>query len=118
MCPEHARIGIVDDDVDVRESIRRFLRMSGHEVVAEAGSLKEALLLASRLNYLDVEVLLLDGNLGESNEDWREVLEAVSHYAPGVKVVAFSSNPMDDPRVVKFEKFNQPSELGALISKL
>lgn len=93
MSPEKARIFVAEDDSDWQEIISSKLRRAGHQVVARASSLPEALSAVKTLLNLNVDVAVLDGNLNEHDHDGRDgqsVLRAIREHAPHIRVVGMS----------------------------
>lgn len=107
MSPEKAKVIIVDDSQDYRESLSEFLGMVGHTVVAEAGSLNQALELVNSLHQGDVDVALIDGNLSHFSQggfDDARVAEAFREKLPGVPLFSISLDEQqwsDDPSLTK-----------------
>lgn len=79
------RILIVDDHPLVREGLRRLLREAGYRVVGEAGSAKEAELLAVELRP---DLVIWDWALPDGG---REVLARFMGRFPGVGVLVVSA---------------------------
>lgn len=87
--PSGIRIAIVDDDMFVRASMRRYLSsFPDFHFAGEAASALEALEL---VQVRPVDVLLLDANMPGTSGI--EVLPHLRRSAPGVQVVVLSADP-------------------------
>jgi CheY-like chemotaxis protein len=78
---------VVDDDTAVRGLIVRILRSGGHVVVAEAGSVAEAL---TRAEALRPDVALVD--IGLPDGDGFSLTRQLRAMATEIRVVVFSSD--------------------------
>lgn len=95
MCPENAKVFVVEDYAIRLRAIKQFLEKGGHEVVLTASSLDEALDAVPKLNELGIQVATVDGNLtllDDSGDDGRMVVHAIRDMAPEIKIVGHSSN--------------------------
>ena len=108
MSPERARVFVVDDNDDYRDSLKEFLILSGHTVIAEATSLGSAMETIKGLE--NVDVALIDGNLSETSRggyDGARVAKEFREKFPGVPLYAISvdSQPWsDDPTLTKLNE--------------
>lgn len=57
------RVGIFEDDESVRGLISDIVAMDGHDIVAEAASMREALEIIAGLGRRALDVAFVDGNL-------------------------------------------------------
>lgn len=97
MCPENAKVFVVEDLADWQEGIKGTLETGGHSVVDSARTLKEALDKIPLLEGQGVQVAIIDGNLTEgdtSGRDGQTVLEAIRTHAPSVKTIGLSGPPI------------------------
>jgi len=78
---------VVDDDAAVRGLIVRILRSYGHQAVAEAGSVADAL---TRAAALAPDVVLVD--IGLPDGDGFDLTRRLRTRSPDVRVVLFSSD--------------------------
>ena len=78
---------VVDDDAAVRGLIVRILRSYGHQAVAEAGSVADAL---ARAEALGPDVVLVD--IGLPDGDGFDLTRRLRTRSPAVRVVLFSSD--------------------------
>lgn len=95
MSPENARVFVVEDEKLWQKCLKRWLEKGGHQIVASATTLEQALEIAKRLKKMGVQVVTLDGNLRDkirSGEDAQVVLREIRSHAPEVKVVGLSSD--------------------------
>lgn len=97
--PKSAKVFLVDDNEGYRDTVKIVLRgVTGHEVVAEAGSLVDALNEIPNLLKKGVNVAILDGNLtpGDiSGDDGRTIASEIHKQAPEIKVIVNSTEPYD-----------------------
>lgn len=97
MCPENARVFVVEDLDDWQQGIKETLETGGHSVVGSAQALEEALEKIPLLEGQGVQVAIIDGNLTEgdtSGSDGQTILEAIHAHAPNVKTIGLSSLPI------------------------
>ena len=114
---------IVDDSTSFRQILSELVEKHPHwSVMAEAGDGEEAVCLAAR--YLP-DVLLMDVNMPVMNGV--EATRRIKHFAPQVRVIAFSGYPDDEFRQASLRAgadFHLPKEdldvgtLGRLIAVL
>ena len=111
------RIFLVEDNTAVREGVRRTLEESGHEVVAEAVTLQDALNFVDQLKEGVVDVAILDGSLFPgSQEDGRRVAKALRDQIPesSIKIIVFSARDQSWGDVY-VPKSSGPAELLKII---
>lgn len=115
MCPEKARVLVVDDNENARKMVKEQLESAGHSVAAESESLPATLLM---LDYLsNIDGALLDGNLSPYSEggyDGAQIAEQFREKFPGKFVYSISSSKQewsDDPKLT-FD------DLDAIISRI
>ncbi len=95
------QVVLIDDNRDVRGSFGEILREEGHNVVAEAGSVSEALDLILRLDEMKVRVVVLDGNLSPSstgNADGIRLTKAIREGSKA-KVIGLSGEKYPGPEI-------------------
>lgn len=95
MSPERAKVFVAEDDKSWQELIKEILVDEGHEVVSLATNLQDALAAIERLEELDVQVAIIDGNLTNydtSGHDGQTVLKAIRETASKVKTIGLSGN--------------------------
>lgn len=80
--PLSVRVLVAEDDTDLRASLSRNLSAVGHVVVAEVGTLSDAL---ERAKELTPDVLLLDAHLGPTQ--MVEVARTLALNTPSVAVI-------------------------------
>lgn len=85
-----ASIFLVEDDRITHEFLSEALRQRGHSVLLEAFSKEEALQKTQEVRDLYIEVLILDGNLGTSKQDGKEVAAYYRKEVPGLRILALS----------------------------
>ena len=101
------RVLIVDDHPSFRASAHRLLEDAGFEVVAQAGTVAEAL---STARALRPDVILLDINLPDG--DGYEVAGALAGEEPAAAVVLVSTYDPED-----FEPPEVTSNIAGFVSK-
>jgi DNA-binding NtrC family response regulator len=79
-----SRILVVEDDTDLRESLRRSFALPGYEVVASGSGIQARRILASS----SVRVLVAD--VVTADQDGLGLIRSVRKLQPSVKVIAFS----------------------------
>lgn len=119
MAPENAKVFLAEDDANLRGSARQFIERAGHNVVVEAGTLKDALGAIPQAKALGVNVAVVDANLTEketSGDDGMTVAAALREVIPGIKIISFSTirYPYGDDHVDKFDQ----AKLGTSITAL
>ena len=90
---DNARIILIEDDPTLRDDFRANLEVSGHKVVAQAGSVETAALLVDNLTPDDVDIAIVDGNLSEGSADGSDgerVAEDIHQRLGGVIVIGAS----------------------------
>lgn len=119
MSPEKARVFVAEDDSTWQDMIKEFLEMAGHSVVARATTLPEALNTVKRLDKLNVDVAIIDGNLDESESrgyDGQAVLRAIREHAPRVRTIGMSGNSVPGTDVDLGKRNLQ--NIGDVVTKL
>lgn len=97
MCPEKAKVFVVEDDRDWRLIINHRLNLAGHQVVGEAGTLQEAFAAIDHLGDLGVQVVTVDGRLsvhGRGTHEGQLVVEKIRAKHPDIKTVGVASTEM------------------------
>lgn len=99
MCPEKAKVFLIDDKFVCRDSLRRVLTLGGHTVVGEAASLDQALAAIERMKELGVQVVFVDGKLSRiypDNTEGEQVATAIrARYPDGdIKTIGMSAEPI------------------------
>lgn len=97
---EGARVALIEDREQMRRMMRLLLEDNGHEVVAEASDLDEALALVDDMadGVVEADVVLLDGNLQpatDTGEDARRVSERLQNRGVTTAVLGFSLSSME-----------------------
>lgn len=83
--PPEARVGIVEDDERIQQILARFLQRDGHQVVLSATSLAEAQRIFADESRPELDVLLLDKNLGDgTGEELGKI--AISAFAGATRI--------------------------------
>jgi signal transduction histidine kinase len=101
---ENALVLLVDDDDDVRKTVRSYLRRAGHEVT-EAASLKEA----AQLMAVDgLNMVVTDLDIGGENTGLEVAAEAPAHLAIMCITGLPSTNPLRQKAEQKFPVLSKP----------
>lgn len=119
MSPENARVLVVEDDEEWLNAIEEILESSGHRVVLTATTLKKALEVSEGLRDKNIDVAIIDGNLGPYRYDGRDgqiVISAIRKNAPNVKTVGMSGSDVPGTDV-DLGKHNLV-RLGEVVKKL
>lgn len=120
--PRKAKVFLVDDNENIRNSIKESLEREGHEVLIEAGSLEEALIKISDVAQKGVTIAIIDGSLSPPGtaftNDGEKVASALKKKAPDIKIISFSSHRANwgDKNLIKSEV--AASQLGGIITDL
>lgn len=104
-----AKVFVVDDEQAIRQILAAHLRIKGHEMVLEAGTLPEALDELARVKKLGVQVAIIDGAFPNSR-DGAALAAVLRNQAPCVKIVSFSGGDLQtwgDRNLRKPDDFNQ-----------
>ncbi len=94
--PTHAKVFLAEDDAMIRMFACESLQENGHAVVAEAGTLQEALDTLPKLGSLMVDVAVVDGNLTKndrSGKDGSTIASKIRSLFPSIKIIAWSGQP-------------------------
>jgi len=89
------KVFLIEDDKTLVGVERRFIQAEGHEVVLIASSCQEALDKISQAKDLDVNVAVIDGNLGTGPNDGPQVAQALKEAIAGIKIISFSGDIVD-----------------------
>lgn len=84
---EGARIAVIEDMPGSQKVVARTARIAGHEVVATANDLPQAIELSEKIvgGELEVDVVVLDGNLSPDfggGADARHVMRLLGYHNP------------------------------------
>lgn len=100
---ENSRIYLVEDNEQVRGFMKLMLEeLGGHKVVKEAASVQEVKASIGSFEPDEVDVALVDGNLGTSNDqsDGARVAAEIRTHLPGVVIIGISgSGPVEGAHV-------------------
>lgn len=97
---ERARVAVIEDSGTMRMLVRAYLEDEGHHVVvAEAADMEAAQELLADIHdgTLEVDVILLDGNLSDRDRtgaDARANIEMIRELGIGAAVLGFSAESM------------------------
>lgn len=123
--PPEARVAIIEDVPDLRFHYTFALEEHGHEVVAEAGTLAEARALVHTLGEIEVNVVLLDGNLSNDQNDGSEgrmLADAIKRDYPDTKIIGITSDPNGvngvDKNVYKSGVMIGGVDLGKIVTEI
>jgi CheY-like chemotaxis protein len=119
MCPEHANVAVIEDDPDNQRRIAERLTKSGHQVVATAVDLQEAIDLSNHLEVLGVHVAIVDGNLkpGDySGSDGTRVVQEIREKSPSVKILAFTSSDVTGADVLLDKTLSGYDRLAPIVT--
>lgn len=97
MCPEKARVAMIEDNAAIREMLRTALEFTGHIMVFEADTLPQALEFADKAGEYRADVAIVDGNLqaGSHCEDGILVVEALKKSDPSITTIGYSADCID-----------------------
>ncbi len=121
MTPENANVYLVEDNESLRESTKALLELDGHNVVAEAATLDEALEGISKARDAGVQVAVVDGNLSQndlSGNDGNTVADALRKAIPGIKIISYSSDEQDYGDVHVSKDVRRGVSISEVITKL
>jgi CheY-like chemotaxis protein len=98
---ENARVVVIEDNPIPRRIVRAALETNGHQIVAEAASMEQAMEVIGRLaiNELEADVILLDGNLDSNKVDYsdaRQIMAELKQANIGAAVLGFSGELLKD----------------------
>ncbi len=95
--PKGAKVFLVEDNDDFRETEKLLLTKSGHTVVLEARTLRDAMEKVKEAREKGVNVAVLDGSLNDSvaSRDGATIAEALRKDVPGIKIVSCSGLTWD-----------------------
>lgn len=119
MCPEAARVFIIEDDESTRGLIELKLTQARHKVVLRAATFDDAVAMVGKIRESGVQVVTLDKNLTEGRVDGTEgelILKMIREKVPEVKIVglADSSFPETDYDLGK----DKLREVGKVVTEL
>ena len=120
MCPENAKIFLVDDDEGTNRSLSFVLRIYGHTIVETATTLDEALEKIPSLDEKGVNVAIVDGNLsmeGQSGDDGEIVARQIKAQHPEIVVIGHATRNLIRNADVNCPKPKGPTMLNEIILK-
>lgn len=90
---ENAKIGIFDDREDIRGLLKLLLEQEKHSVVVEAESVEDSAQKIDSLHPGDLDVALVDGNLGMASDlsEGAEIARLLREKMADVVIVGISS---------------------------
>ena len=112
-----AKVFLADDEQNLRDVVRRFVELAGHEVVLEASSLEEALENIKQAVGKGVNVAVIDGNLGTGQGDGPEIARVLRMAIPEIGIISFSGDLVDWGHF-NLRKPREISKLGKTIEKI
>ena len=117
--PRVLRVAILEDDEDYYQPrIIETVESSGHEVVAVASSRPEADQIIQQLESLQVEVIIVDGNLSHYSKggvDGKEIIKSVHDTGFPITVIGFSTDELPEANIDLRKDLQQlPSTLNSL----
>lgn len=92
--PPEARVAVIEDEPGLQTLYGRWLQSGGHSIVARATNVTEAGDVIDTLKAGDVDVAIVDGNLGSSRngEDGSLVIQKLRARLSDVKIIGASSD--------------------------
>ena len=92
---------------------KEYLEGSGHHVVIQASSVKEATEQIPNLKKDDIQIAIVDGNLGTSsdNSDGETIAKAIHKKHPGIIIIGHSK---DNPIIEADINVSKKAGLAAL----
>lgn len=121
MCPERARIFVIDDDEFYQGRIRAILEGAGHEVVLTAETFEEAadLIRGGELSRLRIQVATIDGSIGPAaiGREGDLIAEFIREREPDIKTVGVSNLGNVANTDVNVHKFDL-DRLGEIVRRL
>ncbi|MCL5090935.1 MAG: response regulator, partial [Patescibacteria group bacterium] len=94
MCPERAKVIIVEDNPKKLEMLAEFLISKGHQIIGTAPDKKNGLALIEEIKEGNqpVDVCLFDAHLTErsNGEEGKELAEVAREKFPEVKIISIS----------------------------
>lgn len=96
MAPECANIFYAEDYEVAAEYDKEFLEGSGHHIVSQASSVQEAKQQIATLKKGDIQVAIVDGNLGTSsdNSDGETIAKLLHKKDPNIIIGHSKDNPI------------------------
>jgi DNA-binding NtrC family response regulator len=89
---EKAKVALFEDDEAIRDFLRRRLLRSGHSIEVVASNMSEARQVVASLEQGEVDVAVVDGNMGIGSGDGAEITALLHDKHIGVIVVGHSSS--------------------------
>jgi DNA-binding NtrC family response regulator len=120
MCPEKARIFLVEDDPDELEEPAKILEPFGHTIVLTATTLDSALEQIPNLQKSEINVAIIDGNLTdgvENGKDGEAIANAIHDSWPTITVIGHSLNKNIRNADYNCPKCDGPEQLLDTITK-
>ena len=102
-----AKVFVVDDESAMRRVIATQLRLRGHEMVLQAGSLSEALEELDKIGELGVSVAVVDGAF-PNRGDGDSLAAALRAATPCVRIISFSGE--DDVQTWGDKNLKKPDD--------
>ncbi len=88
------QVFLVEDEPMLRDGFKGWIEHAGHQVLLEASSLREALAKLDLIEFQQIEVAVLDGNLTKeatSGRDGEMIARAIRARFPNVKIMCLSA---------------------------
>lgn len=105
MCMKNARVAVFEDNRDYSATLIDWLSSGGHFVVGTASNMEEARALINNLGSLDVQVVTVDGNLGDitDNRDGQHIISTIRHKYPHIIIIGLGGDslPQSDHDLTK-----------------
>ena len=92
---KEAKIFLAEDQLRIRELLKQSLGENNHRVVLEAGSLSEAKGKIESAAEGDINIAILDGDLGTGRTDGVELSNLLRKRFPSIKIIPFSFLKVD-----------------------
>ncbi len=89
---DNARVALFEDDPTVSDALARRLQRHGHTVVVHAADMDEAKHVIENLNDGEVDVAIVDGNLGSGSGDGAIITSLLKDKQADLPVVGNSAN--------------------------
>lgn len=91
---KEGRVFLIEDDPEIMKMEIAWIKRS-HQVVLTASSVEEALEKIEEAKKEEINVAVIDGNLGTGTEDGRRVAASLKKEIPAIVTISFSGSEAD-----------------------